>query len=607
MSATKLTTLNLAFSAPTIVYDTETDGLSVARNNKAFGAGFAARVDGEVENFWLRESHPLFPAMVNRVKKFNGAISGHNLKFDLHAGRHIGLDFSHVLEDPSRLHDTIMLSRILATERPASLDNLIKVVLGRESHKGGPKDWIRSNSRWFKKEHDRKPHFGDVPRGLMKRYNLSDTETELLLLETFLNELKDEGDIRAYDLDRAMIPIAYRAECHGMRFLADRAIGYCNEMYEEYNEIRENAGGINFGSWKQVLDLLLSRGVTEESLTDLDGKITTNARQLNHAASVLGNSPQAKLIKSILRYRHLDKTIGTFLDPLITIAKDNNGIIQGDIRLGEARTGRFSMADPNLQQVPKRKSLLVRECFGVRPGFILVCIDYSQIEFRIMSGLSGSERLIQAYLEGSDFHTSVQEMLAGIGVSVDRHRAKIMNYAIMYGAGVKRLAGELGISLEEAIILKGQYNEMFPEIKSLTNTLKAIAEEDGFIRDLYGRRYHLTQTYKALSWTCQGMAGTVLKYAMRKVDKILRGQDSKFLIPVHDELVFGIAPHEIELVPAIIDAMEDIPWLEPLRIPMVAELSWSLDSWGKKTEEKGVSFKKTELYRTAKKMRRKVA
>ena len=256
----------------------------------------------------------------------------------------------------------------------------------------------------------------------------------------------------------------------------------------------------------------------------------------------------------------------SIVDSLIPMA-DEDGRIHTTYNQMIAATGRLSSTDPNLQNIPIRteEGRRIRQGFVVGSGYeTLLTADYSQIELRIMADLSGDTALEEAFTSGHDFHAETASRVFGVPaaeVTVEmRSRIKAMNYGLAYGLSAYGLSQQLHITPDEARGLMDEYFEQFGGIRDYLYAVVDQARKDGYTETVLGRRRYLPDLTSdnrqrremaermALNAPIQGSAADVIKVAMLRVDQALRdeGLRSRMLLQVHDELVFEVAPGELD-------------------------------------------------------------
>lgn len=277
---------------------------------------------------------------------------------------------------------------------------------------------------------------------------------------------------------------------------------------------------------------------------------STNAEVLE---GLKGANP---VIDYILEYRSISKLKSTYCDGLLKVIADD-GRIHTSFNQVETRTGRISSLEPNLQNIPIRTELgrEMRKFFVAGEGKKLVDADYSQIELRVLSDLSGDENMINAFNTGVDIHTLTASQVFGLPVDMVtkqlRSRAKAVNFGIVYGIGAFSLGKDIGVSRKEAQEYINSYLATFSGVDKYMNHMIDLAREKGYSETLFNRRRYLPELASsnhmlksfgervARNMPIQGTAADIIKIAMVKVDKRLTDENmkSKLILQVHDELI----------------------------------------------------------------------
>ena len=271
------------------------------------------------------------------------------------------------------------------------------------------------------------------------------------------------------------------------------------------------------------------------------------------------------LVEDILQYRAYQKLNSTYVEGLLKVIGED-GRIHTTFNQTEARTGRLSSDNPNLQNIPIRTELgsQLRAYFVARPGCVLVDADYSQIELRILAHVTGDEHMQQAFRSGQDIHRSTAARIYGIpqGEVTPRVRsgAKAINFGIMYGKGAYSLSKDIGVTVKEADAFLKNYLAAFPSVSSYMDKTIADARANGYVSTLFGRRRALPELNSnshnirasgermARNTPIQGTAADVIKLAMVRVWKRLRDEkmESRLILTVHDELIVEAPEAEAE-------------------------------------------------------------
>jgi len=316
----------------------------------------------------------------------------------------------------------------------------------------------------------------------------------------------------------------------------------------------------NLGSPKQLQEVLF----TELGLPKTK-RIKTGYTTDSEALTGLLAQTDHPVLIHLLRHRDVAK-LKSIVDTLLPMAGED-GRIHTTYNQTIVATGRLSSTDPNLQNIPIRseEGRRIRQGFIVGAGYeCLLTADYSQIELRIMAHLSGDTALAEAFASGHDFHAETASRVFGLPpeqVTVElRSKIKAMNYGLAYGLSAYGLSQQLRITPEEARGLMEGYFQQFGGIRDYLNEIVAQARKDGYTQTILGRRRYLPDLTSdnrqrremaermALNAPIQGSAADIIKVAMLAVDTALREQGlaSRMLLQVHDELVFEVAPGELD-------------------------------------------------------------
>jgi len=296
----------------------------------------------------------------------------------------------------------------------------------------------------------------------------------------------------------------------------------------------------------------------------------------------------------VLEWRALQKLKGTYIDALPQLVDPATGRVHTSFNQAVAATGRLSSSDPNLQNIPIRTELgrEIRRTFVADAGHVLISADYSQIELRVLAHLSGDETLIEAFKRGDDIHDQTAMKVFGPASGLDPHelrrRAKIINYALLYGKTAFTLAKDIGVTQQAAQAFIDAYFAGFPRVRGFIDTTLAQARDTGVVKTMFGRRRlvpELTSRNGAVraaaervtvNMPIQGSAADILKRAMIDVDGALRelssssGSAGRMILTVHDELLFEVPAGRADEVAAVIRARME--GAASLAIPLTVDI-----------------------------------
>ena len=328
-------------------------------------------------------------------------------------------------------------------------------------------------------------------------------------------------------------------------------------------QLETGTSDINLNSPKQLGELLFDKmGLPH-------GKKTKSGWSTD--AATLDALRGYPLVEDILQYRAYQKLNSTYVEGLLKVIGED-GRIHTRFNQTEARTGRLSSDNPNLQNIPIRTELgsQLRAYFVAKPGCVLVDADYSQIELRILAHITGDEHMQQAFLKGEDIHRSTAAKIYSVPQSEVtprlRSASKAINFGIMYGKGAYSLSKDIGVSVKEAEAFLRNYLDAFPKVSSYMEKTIADARECGYVSTLFGRRRALPELASnnhnirasgermARNTPIQGTAADVIKLAMVRVWRRLRDEkmESRLILTVHDELIVEAPEAEAEKAAAIL-------------------------------------------------------
>lgn len=296
------------------------------------------------------------------------------------------------------------------------------------------------------------------------------------------------------------------------------------------------------------------------------------------------------IVPLILEYRTYSKLKSTYIDGLKAVINPTTQKIHSSLNQTVAVTGRLSSTEPNLQNIPARIALgkRIRKIFIPTAGNVLVDADYSQIELRILAHYAEDPNLIKAFKEGIDIHTMTASQVFNMPfekvTSLERTRAKEVNFGIVYGMSDFGLSENLGITRKMAKLYIDSYFENYPNVKGFMDGKIQECRDQGYVTTVLGRKRYIPDIQAsnfnvrsfaertAMNTPIQGSAADLIKLAMIKVYHEIkeRGLKSRLILQVHDELIVDTAPDEIE----IIDALVKVNMEEALNlsVPMLVEI-----------------------------------
>ncbi len=415
--------------------------------------------------------------------------------------------------------------------------------------------------------------FGTVPPAQLIDFAGERADLAWQLGERFMPELETAGVAAVYhELELPLVPILAGLERVGVKVdthsLGSQAARMEHEMNALAAEIFRQAGEtFNIGSPKQLGEVLFDK----LQLPVL--KRTGTTRTPSTAVEVLEELALTHdLPRLILDWRSLAKLKGTYIDALPSLVHPVTGRVHTVFNQAVAATGRLSSSDPNLQNIPIRTALgrEIRRAFVAEPGHVLISADYSQIELRVLAHLSGDETLTAAFARGDDIHDQTALKVFGPESGLDRHelrrRAKIVNYALLYGKTAFTLSKDIGVSQQAAQQFIEAYFAGFPRVRGFIDQTLADARESGVVRTMFGRRRPVPELTSrngqiraaaervAVNMPIQGTAADILKKAMIDADRRLAAEapTSRMILTVHDELLFEAPTTDADRVAALV-------------------------------------------------------
>jgi len=438
--------------------------------------------------------------------------------------------------------------------------------------------------------------FDECPVEAARDYSCEEADIALRLRTVFEPQL-ESAEIRPLldDVELPLIGVLAEVEWTGIAI----DVPWFRSLKERFRREREavekeiySAAGIEFNinSNPQLREILFTRlglPVLKKTSTgpSTDASVLQELADAGHA-----------LPSFLMEYRELSKLESTYLDALPELVNPRTGRLHTSFNQTVAATGRLSSSDPNLQNIPIRRELGkdIRRGFVPRPGWIMLSVDYSQIELRLLAHLSQDPAFVEAFKAGGDIHRQTAAIIFDVpldGVTSEmRGRAKTINFATIYGQGAHALSRQLKIEHAEAKDFILRYFERFSGIRQYLDSMVAFARENGYVQTIFGRRRYIPELRErnfntrafgertAANSPIQGSAADLIKIAMIRVQNALvtRGLEAKMLLQVHDELVFEVPPGEIDEVRQLVRyEMENAAELSvPLVVDMGMGANW---------------------------------
>jgi DNA polymerase-1 len=422
--------------------------------------------------------------------------------------------------------------------------------------------------------------FDRVPIDDAVKYAAEDADITLRLWQQFKPALHTKKVTTVYEtLERPLVPVLAQMEMHGIKVdrdtLSRMSNGFAQKMAGFEDEIYEKAGrSFNVASPKQLGEILFE----ELKLEMPGGKPPSKGKTGAYSTGVDVLEDLATLHdlpRLILDWRQLSKLKSTYTDALQDHINAETGRVHTSYSIAGANTGRLASTDPNLQNIPVRseEGRNIRRAFIADEGKVLVSLDYSQIELRILAHVAGIDALKQAFRDGIDIHAQtasemfdvpLEEMTPDI-----RSQAKAINFGVIYGISGFGLARNLRIPRAEAQGFIDRYFERFPGIRTYMDDTVKFAKDHNYVQTLFGRRINTPEINAkgpqagfakraAINAPIQGTAADVIRRAMVRMPDAIADIPAKMLLQVHDELIFEVdADAADDLITAARDVMEN--------------------------------------------------
>ena len=429
-------------------------------------------------------------------------------------------------------------------------------------------------------------------------YAAEDADITLRLWKLFKPMLHESSVTKVYEtLERPLIPVLAKMEMNGIKVdrntLSRMSNNFAQSMSGLEAEIYNLAGQtFNVGSPKQLGEILFDKLELPGGKKGKTGAYGTGVDVLEDLASE-GHELPVK----VLDWRQMSKLKSTYTDALQGHINPNTGRVHTSYVISGASTGRLSSTDPNLQNIPIRSEAgrKIREAFIAEEGNVLLSLDYSQIELRILAHIAKIDTLKQAFHEGQDIHALTASQMFNVPLEnmdpMVRRQAKAINFGVIYGISGFGLARNLRIPRKEAQSFIDTYFERFPGIRTYMDETVSFAKENGYVETLFGRKIHTSEINAkgpqagfakraAINAPIQGTAADVIRRAMVQMPNAISHLPAKMLLQVHDELIFEVSKDALnETTEVVRNIMEKAS--EPvvkLDVPLVVDAGFG-NNW----------------------------
>jgi DNA polymerase I len=436
-----------------------------------------------------------------------------------------------------------------------------------------------------------------VDSDVATEYACGDVEATFGLVEPLERQVVELGQESLYrDEELPLIPVLIDMERAGIAIDSDYLNAFSAEIGERFAELERIIHGhagrqFNVGSTKQLGQLLF------EELKLPTGRRTKTGFSVDSDVleSIRDRHP---IIEAILEHRQLQKLKSTYVDALPASVNPETGRVHTNFNQTVAQTGRLSSMNPNLQNIPVRTELgrRVRRAFVAdhRPGHrlfpnaILLSVDYSQIELRLLAHMSEEPFLVEAFREGQDIHRATAATVYGVELGevtpAMRSVAKTVNFGVMYGMQSYGLSRDTGLSRADSQKFIDDYWARLPRARQFFDATLEFGRSKGYVAAPSGRRRYfpdllsdngakrLPAERQAINMPIQGTAADIMKLAMIRVFHALHEYNlpARMLLQVHDELVLEIDRNALEETAGLV--VRTMEGAYPLIVPLVAEV-----------------------------------
>jgi DNA polymerase I-like protein with 3'-5' exonuclease and polymerase domains/uracil-DNA glycosylase len=586
-----------------VLFDVETAGIMHNVDFQVLCAGVGAVDELETDAWVWSEAALADPNALGVLRRIltTKAVSGSNIKYDMIAAEQcLGISIKRLGSD------TQMIRKLAEPTSYGRLDYVAELV-GLGGHKQEMEDALAVEIRHARLKKQRPGHAphdhwcsqairngtpGSSPKGyayglvqasrptLLHRYNARDVVTSAAGV-LHLRKRTVEESPRDYalweELYRPVLPSLARIERVGIQ--ADRQAFEAFSAYLNIGiaELREKfkAWGDDFNpnSTAQVAHILFNKLKLPKRFADVSEKTGALSTDKGTLEQMRGMHP---FVDQLAEFRRIDKLDGTYArGGMEHILSD--GRVHPTFKPDGTETCRISSERPNGQNLPRPETLegkMCRDCYTASPGNILLELDMSQVELRVMAGMSGDKDMIQIFLDGLDYHMRTAQLVSQVAWRIppdmvtEMHRslAKIINFSLAYGKGDPQLAKEMGCSIEEARRVRQAILGKFKKLDEMLRHLAQHARRFGWVeipwsetashkRPLYDAgshdRFRQGEAERAGKNTpIQGRAAMYILDSLPKIhawiDRV--GAQAEIVNTVHDSILFDCHPDWVDLV-----------------------------------------------------------
>ena len=572
--------INELSSKDVVAFDTETTSLEI-EEAKLLGISFsyskniAFYCDVSKEETLIDLYKDFFHSKTIKI--------AHNLKYDY------GILFKYGIQINEFCFDTMIAHYLIDPEKRHNLDQLSRTILNYDPIP--IESLIGSKTKPTKK-------MEEVEIDVLKNYAAEDADLTFQLYLKFSKELKNlDLEHLFYNIEIPLMRVLHDMERQGIKINTESLSSFSKNLNISLAKLKQSIFQLsetefNIDSPKQLGEVIFGKlNLDEKAKKTKTGQYKTDEATLNKLNGV------HPIIADILNYRTRKKLLSTYVDALPKLISPVTNKIHTNYMQAVTSTGRLSSNKPNLQNIPIRTELgkEIRKAFcSSDSNHLLLCADYSQIELRIIAGLSKDESMINAFTIGRDIHTETASKIFHVNledVSREmRSKAKMVNFGIIYGISAFGLSQRLGVKRTEAKEIIDNYFLEFPKIKQYMDSTISFAKEKGYVETIFKRKRFLPNISSgnatmrgfdernAINAPIQGSAADIIKLAMVNIHKkmLVQKMESKLLLQVHDELVLDMVKEEQKDLEKLVkqEMMEAVKFNVPLEVEIGSGENW---------------------------------
>ena len=509
--------------------------------------------------------------------------------------------------------DYVVLARHGLETTPLTFDSMIAEWIGDSSSRNlGLKGlvWVRLNQQMIEIEDllgkgRKQLTMAQVPIEKAGAYAAADAEVVLRLKPILEERIHEEKADEVFtEIEMPLVPVLAKMEMTGIsldtEFLHAMAAELDRDLANIAQQVYQQVGEeFNLNSPQQLSHALFDR----LKIPPPDGlRRKTASGSFSTAADILDSMRDSHpVVAWILDYRELAKLKSTYVDALPLDVNPQTGRVHTSYNQAGTVTGRIASSEPNLQNIPIRTELgrKVRRAFTSSPGHMLLGVDYSQVELRIVAHIANDEAMLQAFRDGQDIHATTAASILGIPLnqvtSEQRRNAKAVNFGLIYGMSPFGLSRGTDLTLAEAENFVKAYFAQFPGVRAYIENTKQQARKMGYVETLLGRRRYFPGLKDGTNYILrsrlerecinspiQGSAADIMKVAMLRIAAALRNAklNGQMLLQVHDELVLEVPETELEKTARLVS--QEMSTAYQLKVPLQTEVKVG-KNWGEMT------------------------